>query len=235
MVRSAESRLNSDLKPEFDLSESEESITRRATRPVKRKPRGRGSLTIHKWSRLIHVYTSMICLLIVLFFAVTGVTLNHPDWAFGGSGSRSTVHGTLPAKWKSNDGTVDWLVVDEYVRAQHGVHGLLSNHSNDDSQGNITFNGPSYQAAAQIDVKTGTYDLTVETQGVLALVNDLHKGRDTAKSWRWLIDVIGVALTVISLTGLALQFFLRKRRRSAFSTAAVGALIVAVLTWLTLR
>ncbi len=37
----------------------------------------------HRWARLIHVYTSMIALLVVLFFAVTGLTLNHPEWTFG--------------------------------------------------------------------------------------------------------------------------------------------------------
>ena len=38
---------------------------------------------IHRWSRWIHVYTSMVALLIVLFFGVTGITLNHPKWTFG--------------------------------------------------------------------------------------------------------------------------------------------------------
>ena len=33
--------------------------------------------------RWIHVYTSMISLLIVLFFGLTGITLNHPKWTFG--------------------------------------------------------------------------------------------------------------------------------------------------------
>lgn len=42
-----------------------------------------------KWSRLLHVYTSMICFVVVLFFAVTGVTLNHPTWVFGSDGRAS--------------------------------------------------------------------------------------------------------------------------------------------------
>ena len=31
-------------------------------------------------SRLIHVYVSMALLTLLLFFSVTGITLNHPEW-----------------------------------------------------------------------------------------------------------------------------------------------------------
>lgn len=33
--------------------------------------------------RWIHIYLSMISLAAILFFSVTGVTLNHPSWFFG--------------------------------------------------------------------------------------------------------------------------------------------------------
>ena len=34
-------------------------------------------LRIHSWLRWLHIYISMFTLLVVLFFAVTGITLNH--------------------------------------------------------------------------------------------------------------------------------------------------------------
>ena len=33
--------------------------------------------------RTFHVYVSMGSMLIVAFFAFTGLTLNHPDWSLG--------------------------------------------------------------------------------------------------------------------------------------------------------
>ncbi len=33
----------------------------------------------HRWARWIHVYTSMVALVVVLFFGITGITLNHPS------------------------------------------------------------------------------------------------------------------------------------------------------------
>ena len=176
----------------------------------------------------------MVSLLIVLFFAMSGLTLNHPTWTLGGSGSRNTISGILPTAWKSGD-TIDWFVVSEHLRNHDDVHGSVSDHRADATQGSIAFNGPGYAANALIDVTKGTYQLTVDRQGLLAVMNDLHKGRDTKRSWKWLIDVSAILLITISLTGLGLQFFLRKRRRSSFSSVAVGIAVVLAMTYLTTR
>ena len=34
------------------------------------------------WSRWLHIYLSLISFGAILFFSVTGLTLNHPDWFF---------------------------------------------------------------------------------------------------------------------------------------------------------
>ena len=31
-----------------------------------------------KWARIVHAYSSMVALVLVLFFGLTGITLNHP-------------------------------------------------------------------------------------------------------------------------------------------------------------
>jgi uncharacterized protein len=177
----------------------------------------------------------MISLFVVLFFSITGVTLNHPNWAFGSAGGRSTVEGKLPDTWITSSGTVDWMIVTEHLRSEHGVHGSVTERSANEQDASITFKGPSYQADTFITVDTSAYELTVETQGFLALVNDLHKGRDTPTSWRWLIDVSGIFLTIVSITGITLQFFLKKRRRSALITSVVGVVLLGIMTWLAIQ
>ncbi len=192
--------------------------------------RRRGSIATQKWTRIVHVYTSMLSLLVVLFFAITGVTLNHPDWTFGGKIERATATGKLPDAWNAG-GKVDWFVIAEHLRAQNQVRGVVDVKEGDVTDASITFKGPAYQADAFIQ-EDGAYELTVETQGAMAVINDLHKGRNTRTSWRWLVDVSGIGLAVVSLTGIFLQFFLRKRRRSAFLSAAVGGAILVFLGWL---
>ena len=175
----------------------------------------------------LHVYTSMASLLVVLFFAATGVTLNHPDWLAGESTTERA--GRLPPAWRSAGG-VDWMVVDEYLRAHDGVHGAAADRRADARQGSLTFRAPGYAADCTIAMTDGSYRLTVSSQGFVGVLNDLHRGRDAGRAWGWVLDVSGVLLAVISLTGLGLLWYLKKVRGSAFlAIAAGGALALALM------
>jgi hypothetical protein len=58
---------------------------------------GRMHRTLAKWSRWLHIYLSMLSLGAILFFSLTGFTLNHPDWFFRESTSRYS--GNLDKSW----------------------------------------------------------------------------------------------------------------------------------------
>lgn len=200
---------------------------------AKRPSKGRFSrrprplrLRIHTALRWLHVYTSMVSLLVVLFFAATGLTLNHPDWL---AGERTTdVTDSLPAGWKTAKG-IDWLVVAEQLRAKHGVHGTVAERTEDARQAALTFRAPGYSADCFIDVRDGSYRLTVSYQGAVGVLNDLHRGRDAGRAWAWLIDVAGVFLVLLSITGLGLLVYLKKLRVSALTVMVVGAVLVIAL------
>lgn len=178
-----------------------------------------------KWTRWLHVYSSMIALLVVLFFAVTGLTLNHPEWTFGLDPVAESATGTLPSGSIADDGTVEWLAVSDYLRNQYDVDGEVSDYGTTGSEGYISYRGPGYSADVFFDTDTGSFQLDVEQEGLIAVLNDLHMGRDTTSAWNWLIDASAVFLIVISVTGIVLQLFLSKRRRLALTIAGVGALI----------
>ncbi|GGL87072.1 peptidase [Deinococcus aerolatus] len=199
------------------------------TRPRASRPRTLKARS-HVWVRWLHTYTSMISLLVVLFFALTGITLNHPDWAFGGSEVRREVMGTLPKGWISA-GKVDWLTVAEELRAQHGLRGRAGETRIDGTEASISFLGPGYSADTYIDTATGNYHTTVLAQGGVAVLNDLHKGRDTGRAWKWLIDVSGGILTLVAVTGIGILLYLKKTRAQALMVMGVASLIVLVLGW----
>lgn len=189
----------------------------------------------HFWVRWLHVYTSLISLVLVIFFGLTGITLNHPDWTLGQEASLSTVRGDLPDEAISDAGEVEFLVISEFVRAEHEVRGQVTNFGVTDGQGTISYKAPGYGAEVFFDVELETYTLTSQRQGFLAIMNDLHKGRDTRSSWRWLIDVSGALLVIVGLTGLGIQLFMRKRRFSGLSLAAIGSVVTVALIWLALQ
>jgi hypothetical protein len=71
--------------------------------------------------------------------------------------------------------------------------------------------------------------LTTSYQGAVGVLNDLHRGRDAGRAWAWLIDVAGVFLVLLSLTGLGLLIYLKKLRVSALAVMVVGTVLVMLL------
>lgn len=184
--------------------------------------------------RWLHVYTSMISLLLVLFFGLTGITLNHPDWTFGDDPERITDTGTLPAAIVPGDATaestdIDFLAVSEYARNELGVHGAVGDYGVSGTDASITYQAAGYLANLSFDTTTGAYELVVDQQGFVGVMNDLHKGRDTTSSWGWVIDAAAVFLVVVALTGLCIQLLYRKRRRNALALAGAFSVVAVVL------
>ncbi len=193
----------------------------------------RRSAATNRWMRWLHVYTSMISLVVVLFFGITGLTLNHPDWTLGDRTDRSTEEGTLPAGYRTADG-VDFLVVSEYVRGEYGVGGEVTDHALAGDEGTISYKAPGYAADLFFSVETGEFRLVVEQQGFVGVMNDLHKGRDAPGSWRWVIDISAGLLVLVSLTGLGIQLFQRKRRTRALVFSAVGLALTILFVFVAL-
>ena len=204
-----------------------------ADRPVPaRRRRSRGAWW-QKWSRIVHAYTSMVALLLVLFFGLTGITLNHPEWTFGDSPTTTTKSGTFSFE-VAPDGATDYLRVSEQLRSSYGISAPVSDYQTSGDQGSISYREPGYAADASFSTTTGEYHVTIEQQGFVGVMNDLHKGRDASSSWKWAIDVSGGLLVVIAASGLILQLFLKRRRRSAVVLAVVGGIVALVLVAMTL-
>jgi len=96
----------------------------------------------------------------------------------------------------------------------------------------VTFKGPGYSADAFIDRDSGRYTLTQSFHGVIAVLNDLHKGRDSGLAWSILIDASAIVLTFISLLGLVLLSYLELRRIPGLVVAIIGTVVVLALFFL---
>jgi hypothetical protein len=228
--------------PQDELPEPPAGASPNNTPSLKRK----FNLRLAALMRWTHIYLSMFSLAALLFFSVTGITLNHPDWFFGGAGRNVQLQGRMNVDWlnlkakvkdssrDASDGSdqVARLEVVEHLRNAHGIRGALAEFRTDDRECMVTFKGPGYSADAFIDRTTGRYDLTETYQGFVAVINDLHKGRDTGKVWSVVIDLSAALMTMVSLTGLVLLFYIKRRRLSGLLTAVVGTIVVAAIIWL---
>lgn len=207
----------------------------------KHKP---GSSSLHrlaaKWFRWSHIYLSMLSLAAILFFSITGFTLNHPDWFF----SESTVRqqGQLnvdwlnlktphPDGWDENDfgHQIDKLKVAEFLRAEHHLSGRVSDILAFSDDCEVTFQGPGYMATARITRADGKYELNVTQNDLVSVMNDFHKGRNTGPVWSWVIDASAILATVVSLSGFALVFYLRLNKKLRIAVSLVGLAVMALL------
>ena len=177
-------------------------------------------------SRWLHVYLSMVSFAIVLFFSVTGLTLNHTEW-FANSEKTIRTTGQMPHAWLRPDGNSEpsKLEIVEHLRSVNKLHGAVSDFRTEDNQISVSFKAPGYSADAFIDRDSNRYDVIEVRNGFIAVINDLHKGRDSGKVWGWLIDASAILLTLVSLTGLLLLFFVYKRRTSGLVLAGAGTIV----------
>lgn len=182
---------------------------------------------VAKLSRWLHIYLSMVSFAIVLFFSITGLTLNHPTWFGGDKQIENKYKGALNVKWVNNPDTskIAKLEIVEFLRKTHQAKGFVSEIRIDDSEVSVSLKGPAYGFDAFIDRENGTYEVSEIKMGLVAIMNDLHKGRDSGSGWSWIIDISAVFLILVSLSGLILLCFMKKRRVAGFITGIIGLII----------
>ncbi len=183
-------------------------------------------------ARWLHIYTSLFGLLMTLFFSITGFTLNHAGWFHDEDRALQHFEGEVDRRWLGADEQpVNELALVEHLRESHHITARVRNVSVDEFQCSIAFAGPGYTADAIMDRETGKYTLDATDLGWVAWLNDLHKGRDTGTAWSIAIDVSAGLLTLISITGLALMIWLRRRWIPGALTLVAGSLALACAYW----
>ncbi|GAA3763490.1 PepSY-associated TM helix domain-containing protein [Terriglobus aquaticus] len=176
-------------------------------------------------SRWLHIYLSMISFGVILFFAVTGLTLNHAD-KLSGMQRVARYTGTIAAT--AMQPQPDHAAIEAQLRREHHIRGAVTDTRDDPDQVTLSFKGAGYAADAFIDRPGGKYQIIETRSGAIATLNDLHRGAVTGRAWSRIIDASAVFLTLVSLTGLCLLLFVYKRRSSGLILAAIG-IAVAVL------
>lgn len=166
----------------------------------------------------------MVSFAVVLFFSFTGLTLNHPTWFGGDKQIVVKNRGQLNVSWV-NTKEVAKLEIVEFLRKTYQVKGAVSEVRIDDYEVSISLKGPAYSCDVFITREDGTYEISEVKMGIMAVMNDLHKGRDSGKGWAWIIDISAVFLILVSLSGLILLCFIKKKRVFGIIMGAIGLLI----------
>ena len=176
-------------------------------------------------ARWLHIYGSMVSLALVLFFAITGDHAQSPGLVRR-AGRTEERHGSMTAAWLSGGREgVDKLRVVEYLRSHAGVRGALAEFRIDDQPVRGGLQRTRLRRVGHRRPRDWQVRRHESRMGFAAIINDLHKGRDTGRVWSVAIDLVGRGLLVfISLTGLVLLYFVHKYRVAGVILCAAGAL-----------
>ena len=183
-------------------------------------------------SRLIHVYVSMALLTLLLFFSVTGITLNHPEWFSENQADIEEVELAIDLKLINNpplslEQITQVVAVVEQELALSLSHAVIESTS-DELFFSIKKAGEN--TAITLDLASGELFFERTNYGLWALLNDLHKGRNTSAFWGWIIDITSVLCIVFAISGFILAMPQRRFNRTLTLSLGVTVAIIFIST-----
>jgi hypothetical protein len=200
---------------------------------ARQQRRGFWLRTLHQW----HWISSAICLVAMLLFSVTGITLNHssvieakpqtlnravdmPASLLKALGKREEGSAPLPGS------VSDWLndVLPVAIGEQPAEWSAQEVY--------LSLPRPGGDAWLSIDRATGAVEYERTSRGWIAYLNDLHKGRNAGAAWRWFIDIFAIACLVFCITGLFLLQMHARQRPSTWPYVVLGLVLPLLLALL---
>lgn len=189
-----------------------------------------------KASRFVHVYLSIILLILLVFFSITGITLNHPSWGGGLTESSKTVQlslqfpGIFPLS--NSESLLESPDFRRFIKQEFKVDLDYSELEDDGNLLIIDAQKPGQAILLELDLVSGDVFVSDSDYGWIAFFNDLHKGRHTQVLWRGLIDFSAVVLVIFSLAGLMLLLPHKKKLGRAISVTLVGISLLVGGWWI---
>ena len=199
-----------------------------ATSTDSQRRRGYWMRTLHQW----HWISSAVCLVGLLLFAVTGITLNH---AARIEGTPTVVTGSaqLPGPMlKQLQGSNNDPIPDAVARwLQDRTRQTVATGTAEWSETEVYVSMPRAGGDAwlSIDRANGAVEFENTTRGLISYLNDLHKGRNTSTAWNAFIDVLAVGCLVFCISGLFLLVFHARQRRMTWPLVGLGLMVPLIL------
>src|SRR5690606_12550962 len=186
--------------------------------------------TVRQW----HWISSAVCLIGMLLFAITGITLNHAA-QIQVKPQIETVEVEMPEallaqlvipeedKAPLPENLVQWLQTEYAIRAQ----GKMAEWSEDEIY--LSLPRPGGDAWLTIDISSGELLYEKTDRGWISYFNDLDKGRNTGLVWFWFLDVFTVACIIFCITGLVLLYRHAGSRPTTWPMVGLGLVIPLLL------
>ncbi|MBJ7308596.1 PepSY-associated TM helix domain-containing protein [Rugamonas sp. CCM 8940] len=192
---------------------------------------------LHQW----HWISSALCLLGMLLFSVTGITLNHaaqieakPSVTRRQASLPAPLAATLTAYAAEHDGDRAALpaAAEQWLRDTWSLKagGRPAEWSADEVYLPLAKAGGD--AWVRIALPDGAAEYENTDRGWISWLNDVHKGRNTGPAWNWFIDIFAGTCLLFCLTGLLILKFHATNRPFTWPMVGLGILIPCAIALL---
>jgi len=186
-------------------------------------------LSFYRQCRLWHGYLSAFAFIALLFFAVTGIFLNHPEWFKAKTPTLNESSLTLtPAQLQVvRDAERPAEALHKIVAEHAALYGEYKNGEVAAGQVFVRLQGARGSSDIRATLDDGSVAITTERATTIALLNALHRGELTGATWRAVIDIAAGVLIVLSLVGYLIFLSMNSRLKTAL--LITGASVLATL------
>lgn len=186
----------------------------------------------YRHARYVHGWLSAFAFITLLFFSVTGLLLNHPEW-FEPAKTEETAKLILPESVlksiKQQENPSDTIL--EYVRQQQNLVGRYQSSEVMDNEVMIRLESPAGATDIFVTTDTGETEITQKPASTVSMLNDLHRGKNSDLGWSWLIDISAIIYIVLSLAGYILFLSIKTRLVTHLVLTAVSLAMIIFLIW----
>ncbi|OTG98687.1 PepSY-associated TM helix domain-containing protein [Acinetobacter sp. ANC 4973] len=186
----------------------------------------------YRHSRYVHGWLSAFAFLTLLFFSVTGLLLNHPEW-FEPAKTEETTKLILPESVlksiKQQENPSDAIL--NYVRQQQNVVGRYQSSEVMDNEVMIRLESPAGATDIWVMADTGETEITQKPASTVSMLNDLHRGKNSGSAWSWLIDISAIVVIALSLVGYILFLSIKTRLVTHLVLTAASLALIILLIW----
>ena len=186
----------------------------------------------YRHARYVHGWLSAFAFITLLFFSITGLLLNHPEW-FEPAKTEETTKLIFPESIlksiKQQENPSDTIL--SYVRKQQNLVGRYQSSEVMDNEVMIRLESPAGATDIFVMADTGETEITQKPASTVSMLNDLHRGKNSGLGWSWLIDISAIIYIMLSLAGYILFLSIKTRLVTHLMLTAVSLAMIILLIW----
>ncbi len=203
-----------------------------------RLPKLKINVCYNALARDVHVFSAMLVLLLMLFFAISGFFLNHPDLSDGDTASTSiTIESpswlNQRPDWAENY-AYNGLNLMLWLDNTHDIRGVDYEFEWDDYDQLliVTLQSPGSHTLIEFFSQEQRIEIHQSPFGLLDTLNNIHRSKHTTTLWRYVSDASAIVMIIFCLSGLWLALINKKTRRASSHWLIAGSSLFLLVLYL---